>query len=210
MFALVFQGVKKPFFILFLLQCFVVVVLCCFHLKRDHPNSVRTRKPNNSLRIYSEKEKAKPTGESSRRPQGAREAEQTHGVQTALGLARDTDLGPQEMSLACGHKRWTCLEWGGWLRPSLQPEACSSLLLCVYHWLSSGHYLQRADTKTPRRHQPCPFISCPSHCALSDPGQLALCNGHLKSWIKIRGSPEQGATCDLDGGEKVVHTTVHH
>lgn len=132
MFALVFQGVKQPFFILFLLQCFFVVVFCCFHLKWDHPNSVRARKPNNSLRIDSAKEKAKPAGESSQL-QGARAAEQLHGVQTALGLARDRDVGPQEMSGACGHKRWTCLEGGGWLQPSLQPEACSSLLLCVHH-----------------------------------------------------------------------------
>lgn len=37
----------------------MVAVLYCFHLKWNHPNSVRTRKPNNCLGIDFAKGKAK-------------------------------------------------------------------------------------------------------------------------------------------------------
>lgn len=83
-FAFIFQRVKKKtktFFILFLLRCFFVVVFYCFHLKWNHPNSVRTRKPNNSLRIGFAKEKAKPTGELGQL-QGAQAAQHQPGLQT--------------------------------------------------------------------------------------------------------------------------------
>ena len=86
---------KKHFFILFLLWCFFVVVLYCFHLKWNHPNSVRTRKPNNSLRIDFAKEKAKPTGELGQLGK-AQAAQQQPGFQTQLGWVQDTGLSHRD------------------------------------------------------------------------------------------------------------------
>lgn len=82
---------KKHFFILFLLWCFLVAVLYCSHLKWKHPNSVRTRKPNNCLGIDFAKGEANPTGERGQLWK-AGAAQKQPGLQTQLGQVQDRGL----------------------------------------------------------------------------------------------------------------------
>lgn len=138
------------------------------------------------------------------------------GSRAAAWLANTPRLDPRQwpqprkISLACSHNRLglSGVKRCGWSLHSAW-NLLSPLTPCVP--VSTRRLLFAESCHQDHREVPATsIISCPSHCDISDPGWLALCNRHLKSLLKIRGNPRRRGSYDPDGRGKKIHTTILH